>query len=123
MGNSATENYVPHVEWDDRTVSVDVVCDILADRHRRAAVSYLCERESPVMVDDLIDEVLNTLDSTPADVDDLRNRLHIQFHHVHLPKLSDVGVIEYQDVPNVVDPQPVLDEYRPFVDWADHVES
>lgn len=116
FGKSTTE-----VEWNNRTLSADAVFETLANGHRRAALSCLLECNATIPVDDLVDRVAASVDGDQSD--DYRDQLRTQFYHSHLPKLSDLGVIEYRHVPEVVEPQPVIDEFEPFLEWASSLEA
>jgi hypothetical protein len=76
----------------------DAVFRVLSDEYRRCALYYLLARESAT-VDELAtvltgwvqarnDEIEIT---TPED----RDRVRIQLHHVHLPRIDDEGFARY----------------------------
>ena len=87
-------------EADDRPVgdvslSLDTTLEILANRDRRSVIEYL--RDTPYHTA-TIDELANHLVSRKAEQatehpghDHVRTTLH----HVHVPKLVDAGVIDY----------------------------
>jgi hypothetical protein len=69
--------------------SLDQVFKLLADTHRRHILTYLIETaDQPVPLNTLV-EHLNTRTSTN------REWVKSRLHHLHLPKLADYGVIEY----------------------------
>lgn len=75
---------------------VDSLSELLADPHRRAALTCLAGRRAPVGLHALARQVLDSLgsaraDSSAADVE----RLAIALHHNHLPRLADGGLVEY----------------------------
>jgi DNA-binding transcriptional ArsR family regulator len=77
---------------------LDAVLDAMASPWRRR-ILYLLRERGPVGLDDLVDwlgtwnEVVDHgADGLPDDVEMLRVRLH----HVHLPKLEDAGLVEYE---------------------------
>ncbi|WP_435182022.1 DUF7344 domain-containing protein [Halorussus sp. AFM4] len=114
--------------------SLDTVFALLRDRRRRFALRALADRESPVALDGLAAAVARreaadadgppreasgtaapaspTPDATPAATDDVAEALH----HVHLPKLADAGVVDYDEADNTAtlartgDVTPFLDE-------------
>ncbi|MFC7095748.1 DUF7344 domain-containing protein [Halobaculum marinum] len=77
--------------------------DLLASARRRAVLSVVEESRETIELEALAARVAETLDD--ATVDDERD-LVISLHHVHLPKLSDFGVITYDPVSGWVDPTP-----------------
>ncbi|WP_428222012.1 DUF7344 domain-containing protein [Halorientalis brevis] len=85
---------------------------MLADVDRRRICLYLMRSDQTVVtVDDLV-EIL-------ADEDDDQERLAIDLHHRHLPKLADAGIVEYDARSNTTRywGQPTVEK------WAEHVQS
>lgn len=66
--------------------SLDEVFSALGHRHRRRILSRLFEK-SPRYVEELVA-------AGPEDVD--RDRLEVELHHIHLPKLEDAGFVEWE---------------------------
>jgi hypothetical protein len=87
-------------EADDRPVgdvslSLDTTLEILANRDRRAVIEYL--RDSPGHTA-TINELANHLVSRKAEqATEHPGHDHVQttLHHIHVPKLVDAGVIDY----------------------------
>lgn len=84
--------------------------DILGDPIRRQVLHDLDPEEGPVTLSDLADRVANphvrgasavavqsddANDATATTVTSATERVAIQLHHVHLPKLADYGLVEY----------------------------
>lgn len=71
------------------SISVGEVFDALSERERRTALRTLRRRSSGVGLDALAEAVTDA----PADAreDEVRARLH----HAHLPKLDEMGLVEY----------------------------
>lgn len=83
--------------------NLDEVLRLLADQYRRRTIRVLQKTpEEDMGFDRLIDHVVQ---ETQANSEQ-RNRLVIQMHHHHLPKLREQGLIEY-------DPDAQLVRYRP----------
>jgi hypothetical protein len=76
---------------------VDAMLDVLGSRHRRRVLSAVLDAPTPVALEELAAAVAAREDGTkavevsPSRRDGLRTRLH----HVHLAKLDDVGLVEY----------------------------
>ena len=74
--------------------SLDACLRLVADRQRRRVIDHL-RHDAPetTTFDDLVDR----LDGRTPDAKDgpPRDELVVQLHHVHLPTLSDYGVVEY----------------------------
>lgn len=67
---------------------VDGLFEALADEHRRRVIQYFRTNDDVATVDALVDHASERDGST-------RDRLEGRFHHVTLPKLADLGVLEY----------------------------
>lgn len=68
---------------------------LLTARRRRLALEILAERSSPVELPDLAAEVAAREDGLDATDEDAVRRVKITLCHVHLPKLTDSGVVDY----------------------------
>lgn len=71
---------------------------LLANERRRAVLATLDDRAASVDLDDLAAQVA-TQEGDEADTDQIK----ITLHHVHLPKLADAGVIEYDPETHRID--------------------
>jgi DNA-binding transcriptional ArsR family regulator len=84
---------------DTETISTDRTLQLLADEQRRELLRFLIETDKDVVtVDDLVAAAAGP---DPAET----QRTRIEIHHVHLPKLDDAGVVDY-------DPEHGLIRYR-----------
>mgnify|MGYP006279726925 CR=1 FL=1 len=96
------------------TPPIDDVFDLLSNDCRRRVCLFL--RQSAVEVATLSD-LVEALASEASEEE--RDRLAINLHHRHLPKLDDAGIVEY-------DPRSNTARYwgQPTVEkWAEHVEA
>ncbi len=101
-----------------RTPSLDLVFDILADQRRRYALYYLYGSSDGVAtVDEIADHVVS-LEEYGDSVDDHRLHVVTSLQHMHLPKLEDAGVLEYDPRSETVRywNQPSLEE------WLEHAQ-
>lgn len=70
---------------------LDTVYMALADEHRRQVLRYfLTTDETVASVDDLIDYAIEN-----GTGDTTHDRLALTFHHIALPKLAELGAVEY----------------------------
>jgi DNA-binding transcriptional ArsR family regulator len=69
---------------------IDRLLDALSHRRRRHALYELRGADGAVAVADLADAVA-------ADLDAARDRVAASLHHHHVPKLSDAGLVDYDD--------------------------
>jgi predicted transcriptional regulator len=78
-------------EVAEETDRADALIAALADDQTRQVFQYVYESDERVfLVDGLVDSLLDA-ECEPED----RDRLAIRLHHVTLPKMADVGLIEY----------------------------
>jgi len=91
----------------------DVVSVVLARPYRQDLVSLVATRSGRVTVDELVTELFARATSETLPDDD--GRLATALHHIDLPKLASVGVVDYDpDERTVVR----TDQLPRFVDWA-----
>lgn len=95
-------------------ITLDTVFDCLRHPRRRFVLYYLRECEV-VTVDELAEQIAaQEADTPPEEVDaDQRKSIETNLVHVHLPKLADTLMIEYDRRSNTIrytEPPRVLDE-------------
>lgn len=81
----------------DLDVTLDTAYEILKNRRRRRTLVYLREQETPVDIGEIA-EVLAARenDMTVAELTSTeRKRTYVALYQTHLPKLDDMGVVEY----------------------------
>ncbi|WP_162224554.1 DUF7344 domain-containing protein [Halorussus amylolyticus] len=92
LSNSSTgeqsTNAAPGESHGSHPRSLDSVFDVLATERRRNVLYALYESAGRVALSDLADEVASV---EGADFE----RVATSLHHVHLPRLAEVGVVEY----------------------------
>ncbi|WP_198661980.1 ArsR/SmtB family transcription factor [Halorussus litoreus] len=79
---------------DAVSLSLDETLEILANYERRRILGYLMNAPSATAsADELVEHLL----AQQADAGDRPGRGHVTatLHHVHLPKLADAGVVDY----------------------------
>lgn len=95
--------------------SLDTTFDALADRSRRRLLVSLSERDPQNTEDALV-----PVDISDGDVSELK----IEMRHHHLPKLEEVGFIEWDRNTNEVWKGPRFDEIRPLLELlSDHADE
>jgi len=82
-----------------------VVSALLARPSRRAILSVVAEHDEPLSITDLAAELRLRDDVVQPDDD---RRLPIALHHVDLPKLAAIGILEYDPDARMVTPAPRL---------------
>lgn len=74
--------------------------ELLRHEHRRAVVAILSETSPlsrPELTVRLAARVVDGETTSRLPDEDTRRRLRLGLHHNHLPKLSEAGVVEYDD--------------------------
>lgn len=94
---------------------IDEILSLLADRHRRRGLCVLRNGGGRAMTLDTLASEIASADDVTAD----RATVETSLYHVHLPKLADAGVVEfdarsgdvrYRSVPLVEDVLTLLEE-------------
>jgi hypothetical protein len=78
-------------------LSLDTIFDILSHAHRRRILSYLSQTEDDLTtVADLVTVISKHESESETSVQHTQDdAVRVALHHNHLPKLADVGVIEF----------------------------
>jgi hypothetical protein len=77
-------------------LSIDTVCDLLADEQRRLLLQYLHQQTRPCQVQELEDHLMTKyteVDGSQSDSE--RQRITLSLHHVHLPNLADATLVTW----------------------------
>lgn len=84
--------------------NLDDVFEALGHRIRRNALAALADTESSLALADLAAETVarEQGDTIEALSDDLVSKRRHQLHHTHIPKLADLGFVEYDHERRVV---------------------
>lgn len=84
-------------------VDVDSVFAVLSNERRRLILEHLLSRQyerilstqSPVPVPELVDHLVSVELNGHEGPDELRDRIVLSLNHIHLPKLADSNLIEF----------------------------
>jgi hypothetical protein len=90
------EIYRKSRNWTANTprYSGDQLFSLLANRHRRTLLRQLREMDA-TNLNELVDVLIEAESVHEEAYGKDRERIAVELHHVHLPKLSQVDVIEY----------------------------
>lgn len=75
---------------------------LLAEERRRMALDVLTDRATPVDLEDLAAAVVARVTSVEGVDEETVERMAIRLHHGDLPKMADLGVIDYDPGSNCV---------------------
>jgi hypothetical protein len=80
-------------------LSDDVIFDIMSNRRRRFVLRYLHDEQSPAQLTDIATELAADESNTAPDQVDkqARKRAYVSLYQTHIPRLAEVGVVEYDD--------------------------
>lgn len=86
-----------------QTLSDSTVFDAVSNERRRHVLYYLDERDNDVAMDSLVDWIASMeVGASERVADEHRERIATALHHAHLPRLADIGVIEYDQAARTV---------------------
>jgi len=77
--------------------SVDDLFDVLTAERRRRVLSILVGRDAPVAVEALAEDVAAQEEDVAAVTvsESTTREVHVSLHHVHLPKLDEAALVDY----------------------------
>ncbi|WP_435157190.1 DUF7344 domain-containing protein [Haladaptatus sp. DFWS20] len=80
------------------TETIDKLFEILRNERRRRLCFVMADTDDQVFsLEELVDQLVpqeTTVDTTEAEVHDC---IAASIHHIHLPKMADFGIIEYDE--------------------------
>ncbi|AUX08781.1 hypothetical protein AArcSl_1147 [Halalkaliarchaeum desulfuricum] len=77
--------------------------DVLRNERRRLALERLSERSEPTSVSDLAEHVAAMETGERPPPGNLRQSVYVSLHQTHLPKLDDLGIVDYDTDEKTVD--------------------
>ncbi len=79
-----------------RNLSTEQVVGLLGHKQRRTVITYFDQETTDrASFDDLVEYIVSSDSKTGATSSEHHERVRIGLFHNHLPKLSDAGVLEY----------------------------
>ena len=90
---------------DDEELSLDELFDLLRNRRRRDILAYLDASDGTVTLDELAEAIAADENDTEPEqlTSQQRKRVYISLYQNHLPKMDDLGLIEYEKNRGVVE--------------------
>ena len=101
---------------------MDKLFDCLTHHHRRTIVEILLRSQSPMAPVEVARKVAmesQELDGTEEAVESIVTSLY----HLHLPKLTEAGLVEYDDEATEITPTPITVRARILLDVADLIAT
>lgn len=110
-----TETTNPSTDTGRPALSPSAIFPLLADEQRRYTMHYLAGKVGAVA----IGEVAEGIALHEGDLSrDRFERIVTGLYHVHLPRLSESGVVEYDLDAETVERLPAADRLTPYLDLA-----
>lgn len=124
MANDRPTEATPAVDETTPTESEETVFDTLLDAlsysRRRRLLARLDGSSAPMPLANLADDIVAQERALPlADIppEDAK-RVYMSLYHSHVPRLEDVGLVEYdqeRDTVSLRERSPVVEQYEAFV--------
>jgi predicted transcriptional regulator len=111
------------VDRGGTALSVETLFEVLASPYRRFILTHLASHDDG-SVDDLAHHVVAwETDRTGADeTDEAYRRAQNVLYHIHLPKLANVGLIEYDREHETVTRGESFDAAEPYLDFTERLK-
>jgi len=99
-------------------ISQDEVFDLLSNPRRRFVINYLLREDRPVSIQELSRELATwEFEVDPEELTDQQEkRIYVALYQTHVPKLEDVGVIEYDSDTSLVELTDQATQLQPYVE-------
>jgi len=106
---------------EDKSLTQDVVFDILSSARRRYVLYLLKTEDEPIEMTDLAERVAAwENDTTVAELTkQQRKRVYVSLYQTHVPKLEDAGLVEYDQDSGAVDLTPAAADIDRYLDADD----
>lgn len=99
----------------DPIPDASTIFSLLADDRRRVVLHYLSRRVGAVPLGDVAERIALREDDLSRD---RYERILTGLFHVHVPKLTDAGIVRFDEYEETVELLPPADAVRPFLDLA-----
>ena len=104
--------------------SLSRIFDLLSEERRRYALYYLEQREEPIPVDELAEQIDEWEDDpTDLDLSDEYRNVELELEHKHLPKASDAEFVEYDPDQEVVEVTGSPAEFSAILSVSETIEQ
>ena len=96
---------------DGTLIELDPVLDVGEHKHRHVVLAALADQQQPVPINDLTNAIIKHNHHTPPTeaADETITQIRTALYHVHLPKLTETGLIQYDSERQLVEPTAQVD--------------
>jgi len=101
--------------------SLNEIFNILSNQRRRQTLRYLSDKdEETASIGELSEQIAAGENEKPVGelTSQERKRVYVALYQVHLPKMANVGVIEYDDDRGVITSGPAAENFRQYLTTA-----
>lgn len=93
----------------------NTLLELCQEQHRRIILAVLATEKRSLTVNDLTKAIVKHNHHTALlEVSEEESRqIRISLHHIHIPKLEDLSLIEYDQERQLVEPTPQFDQLQP----------
>lgn len=106
--------------------TIDEVFQLLGNQMRRELLVYLEGRDGKASLDELVEYLSTAIDNHHPPVGaPPRDDVEIKLQHMHLPKLVDAGIVEYERQDHVVEyrEDPLIERVMDVVIEAEQISQ
>ncbi|MFB6360162.1 MAG: hypothetical protein ABEH59_02460 [Halobacteriales archaeon] len=99
-------------------LSNDDLYEMLADKRRRYAIHYLKQRQEPVSVRELAEQVAAWENAKSVDAlrSQERKRVYIALYQSHLPSMDEAGLIHYDEDASTAELADMFDDLKIYLE-------
>lgn len=94
-------------------IDFDTTLELSSAVQRRIILAVFAQEQRPLTSRDLAQAVLTHHSQGEEEADEVFRRLLVSLHHIHLPKLEDAGIIEYDQRRRKANPAKWFDQLWP----------
>lgn len=100
------------VSTDGRENAYDDHFELLSNHRRRYTIHYLKRHENPATLSNLAEQVAAwEYETTPGEISyDQRKRVYTSLQQVHLPRMDDMDIVEFDEREGTVETGPAAEE-------------
>jgi hypothetical protein len=105
-------------ESDGAELSLDYVFEILKNERRRRVLAYLRSHDERVTLSDLAEHIAALENDTDVAsiTSSQRKRVYVGLYQCHLPKMDDMGVVDFNQNRGIVERGPNVEQLYEYLD-------
>ena len=110
---------------DEDSLSEDDLFEVLYNARRRVVINYLLDHDGAATTSDLAEHIAANENDVPVNQlsSTQRKRVYVGLYQNHLPKMANLGVIDYDKHRGTVKLRDVADQLEPYLGEVSHKEG